>query len=78
VFLCGQQAVMMAWGKMATPTFRDQTDYQFVRGVGVKMCYGVAKTFRIPRANFSSPNTPGTAKVQTGVVTGIFSAATPV
>ena len=74
VFLCGQQAVMFAWGKMATPTFRDQTDYQFVRGVGVKMCYGVAKTFRIPRANFTSP---GTAKVQTGMVTGIFSAATP-
>ena len=75
VFLCGQQAVMFAWGKMATPTFRDQTDYQFVRGVGVKMCYGVAKTFRIPRA---TPNGSGTAKVQTGVVTGIFSAATPV
>jgi hypothetical protein len=75
VFLCGQQAVMMAWGKMATPTFRDETDYQFIRGVGVKMCYGVAKTFRIPRANFTSP---GTKLVQTGMVTGIFSAATPV
>jgi hypothetical protein len=75
VFLCGQQAVMFAWGKMATPTFRDQTDYQFVRGVGVKLCYGVAKTFRIPRANFTSP---GTAKVQTGMVTGLFSAATPI
>ena len=77
VFLCGQQAVMFAWGKMATPTFRDQTDYQFVRGVGVKMCYGIAKTFRIPRANFTSPGTPGTAKVQTGVVTGFFSATAP-
>jgi len=75
VFLCGQQAVMMAWGKMATPTFRDETDYQFIRGVGVKMCYGVAKTFRIPRANFTSP---GTKLVQTGMVTGLFSAATPV
>jgi hypothetical protein len=74
VFLCGQQAVMFAWGKMATPTFRDQTDYQFVRGVGVKMCYGVAKTFRIPRANF---DTPGTNLVQTGIVTGIFSATAP-
>ena len=31
VFLCGQQAVMFAWGKMATPTFRDETDYQFVK-----------------------------------------------
>jgi hypothetical protein len=75
VFLCGQQAVMMAWGKMATPTFRDQTDYQFVRGVGVKMCYGLAKTFRIPRQNFTSA---GTKLVQTGMVTGLFSAATPI
>jgi hypothetical protein len=75
VFLCGQQAVMFAWGKMATPTFRDQTDYQFVRGVGVKMCYGIAKTFRVPRA---APHLgAGTKKVQTGMVTGIFSAATP-
>jgi len=74
VFLCGQQAVMFAWGKMATPTFLDQTDYQFRRGVGVKMCYGIAKTFRVPRANFT---TPGTKKVQTGVVTGFFSATAP-
>ena len=36
----------MAWAKMATPTFRDETDYQFVKGVGVKMAYGVAKMFR--------------------------------
>lgn len=78
VFLCGQQAVMFAWGKMATPTFRDQTDYQFVRGVGVKLCYGVAKTFRIPRRNFDTVDTTYTKKVQTGMVTGLFSAATPV
>jgi hypothetical protein len=77
VFLCGQQAVMFAWGKMATPTFRDQTDYQFVRGVGVKMCYGVAKTFRIPRRNYPTEDTTYTKKVQTGMVTGIFSAALP-
>jgi hypothetical protein len=76
VFLCGQQAVMFAWGKMATPTFRDQTDYQFVRGVGVKMCYGIAKTFRVPRA--APHDSAGTKKVQTGMVTGLFAAATPV
>jgi hypothetical protein len=77
VFLCGQQAVMFAWGKMATPTFRDQTDYQFVRGVGVKMCYGVAKTFRIPRRNFDTVDTTYTKMVQTGMVTGFFSATQP-
>jgi N4-gp56 family major capsid protein len=65
VFLCGQNAVAMPWAKMPTPTFRDQTDYQFVRGAGVKMCYGVAKTF------FKS----STNLVQWGVVNGFFSAA---
>jgi hypothetical protein len=77
VFLCGQQAVMFAWGKMATPTFRDQTDYQFVRGVGVKMCYGIAKTFRIPRRNFDTAEVTNTKLVQTGMVTGLFSAVLP-
>ena len=46
VFMCGQQAVAMAWAKMATPTVRDETDYQFIKGVGIKMAYGVAKMFR--------------------------------
>src|SRR5690606_31023989 len=41
VFFCGQSALAMPIAKMVTPTFRDETDYQFIKGVGVKMCYGV-------------------------------------
>lgn len=43
VFLCGQSALALPWARMPTPTFRENTDYQFVKGTGVKMCYGVAK-----------------------------------
>lgn len=65
VFFCGQSALSMPWAKMPTPTFRDQTDYQFVKGAGVKMCYGVAKNF------FKV----STSLKQWGVVTGFYSSA---
>jgi N4-gp56 family major capsid protein len=42
-FLCGQSALAMPWATMPTPTTLDDTDYQFNKGVGVKMCYGAAK-----------------------------------
>lgn len=65
-FLCGADAVSHAWAKMATPTTRDETDYQFIKGAGVKMCYGIAKNFY----KDSSDNL-----VQRGVLTGFQSAA---
>jgi N4-gp56 family major capsid protein len=65
VFLCGQSALAMPWAKMPTPTFRDETDYQFIKGAGVKMCYGVAKVFQ------KDSNSDLT---QWGVVNGFFSA----
>lgn len=65
VFFCGQNALAMPWAKMPTPTFRDSTDYQFVKGAGVKMCYGVAKTFFKVSSSLK----------QWGVVTGFFSSA---
>lgn len=65
VFFCGQNALAMPWAKMPTPTFRDSTDYQFIKGAGVKMCYGIAKTF------FKS----GSDLKQWGTVSGFFSAA---
>jgi hypothetical protein len=68
VFFCGQSAVAMPWAQMASPTFRDETDYQFVKGVGVQMCYGVAKMFK----KHSS-----TKLVQFGMATGFFSAVGP-
>lgn len=65
VFFCGQSALAMPWAKMPTPTFRDETDYQFIKGAGVKMCYGVAKIFQ------KDSNSDLT---QWGVVNGFFSA----
>jgi N4-gp56 family major capsid protein len=65
VFFCGQNTLAMPWAKMPTPTFRDSTDYQFIKGAGVKMCYGIAKTF------FKS----STDLKQWGMVSGFFSAA---
>jgi hypothetical protein len=65
VFLCGQSAASLAWAQMPTPTFRQETDYQFIKGAGVKMCYGAAKTFTKVGSNLK----------QWGVFTGLFSAA---
>jgi hypothetical protein len=45
--LCGQGAVAWCWGKMPTPTFRREDDYQFVRGAGIKMAYGVGKIAKL-------------------------------
>ncbi len=71
VFFCGQNALAMPWAKMPTPTFRDETDYQFIKGAGVKMAYGVAKIFKKDVALTNAK------LVQFGMVTGFFSAATP-
>lgn len=66
VFFCGQSALAMPWAKMPTPTFRDTTDYQWIKGAGVKMCYGIGKVFQ------KDSNSDLT---QWGVVNGFFSAA---
>lgn len=66
VFLCGQSAIAMPWAKMPVPTFRKDDDYQFLTGVGIKMCYGVGKLFK----KHSS-----TKLVQWGMVTCFVSAA---
>lgn len=65
VFFCGQQAAVMAWGQMARPTFRKEDDYDFIKGVGVEMAYGISKVFKKPQS--------GTKLVQWGVLTGFFS-----
>jgi hypothetical protein len=67
VFLCGQQALVLGWGQRPRDTYRKEDDYDFIKGVGVEMAYGVAKLFKKhPMA--------GTALKQLGVVTGFFSA----
>ena len=69
VFLCGQQAATLCWGQMAKPTFRAETDYQFLTGTGIEMCYGISKIFK------KHPNT-GTKLVQFGMATGFFATTT--
>lgn len=49
-FLCGQGAMAWCWGKMPTPTFLKEDDYQFIRGAGVKMAYGVGKIAKLNAA----------------------------
>jgi hypothetical protein len=48
--LCGQGAVAWCWGKMPTPTFLKEDDYQFLRGAGIKMAYGVGKIAKLNAA----------------------------
>jgi len=68
VFLCGQQAVALAYGQMAKPTFRKEDDYGFVTGTGIEAAYGVGKIFKKhPKA--------GTKLVQWGMATGFFNSA---
>ena len=68
VFLCGQQAVALAYGQMAKPTFRKEDDYGFITGTGIEAAYGVGKMFKKhPKA--------GTALKQWGVATGFFASA---
>jgi Protein of unknown function (DUF4043) len=65
LFMCGQQAQAWCWGKMPTPTFRKEDDYQFLRGAGIKMAYGIGKLAKLtPAGNFK----------EWGVGTGFFSA----
>jgi hypothetical protein len=50
-FLCGQQAQAWCWGRMPTPTFLKEDDYQFLRGAGIKMAYGIGKLAKLTPAN---------------------------
>jgi len=68
VFLCGQQAAAIVWGRMAKPTFRKEDDYQFLTGVGIEMCYGTVKMY-------SKHPMTGSNLVQSGVVQGFYSSA---
>lgn len=64
-FMCGQGAMAWCWGKMPTPTFLKEDDYQFLRGAGIKMAYGVGKIAKL--------NAAGNFK-EWGVYTGFFAA----
>ena len=61
--MCGQQAQAWCWGKMPTPTFRKEDDYQYIRGAGIKMAYGIGKLAKLtPANNFK----------EWGIMTGFF------
>src|ERR1700688_2415780 len=51
VFMCGQSAMAWCWGRMPRPTFRKDDEYQFLRGVGVEMAYGLKKIAKLSPAN---------------------------
>ena len=70
VFLCGQQAVAIAYGQMAKPTFRKEDDYGFITGTGIEAAYGVGKIFKKHPQN----SNPAIYK-QWGVATGFFNSA---
>lgn len=61
VFMCGQQAVGIAWGQEPTPRTDNQKDYQFRPGVAIEELLGVKKMA------FNGK--------QHGMVTGYFAAA---
>jgi hypothetical protein len=63
VWLCGQSALAFGWGQMAKPTQLDNTDYEFNRGVGVEMAYGVGKMFK---------KTTGGLLKEWGIATGFY------
>jgi len=60
-FLCGVQAVGIAWAKRTTPISQDK-DYKFTKGTGVMEMRGIEKLL------FNDPDNEGT-DVQHGVVT---------
>ena len=63
VFMCGQSAVAWCWGRMPRPTFRKEDDYQFIRGVGIEMAYGLKKIAKLnPAGNYK----------EWGIFTGYF------
>ena len=65
VFMCGQNALVMAVGQMPKATFLEATDYQFNEGAGIEMCYVIAKMFK------KWPKTDTELK-QVGIVSGFF------
>lgn len=42
-FFMGQSAMAWCWGQTPQPTFLKEDDYQFQRGAGIEMAYGLAK-----------------------------------
>lgn len=66
VWMCGQSAMAWCWGRMPQPTFLKEDDYQFFRGVGVMMAYGLKTIAKLnPAGNYKD----------WGLFTGYFASA---
>lgn len=72
VWMCGQSAMIQAWGQMARPTKLRETDYDFRDGMGVEMAVGFAKAFKQTSAGLAS----GFGLKEWGIYTG-FVASLP-
>ena len=66
IFLCGQNALAYVVGQMPKPTTRDETDYQFLTGIGIEMQFGAGKVAKAPVSSAGS----NTDLVDFGMVTG--------
>jgi hypothetical protein len=71
VFLLGQGALGYVMGQMPRPTRRDETDYDFIKGIGIEAQYGVGKIAKAPQSVGSSA-TVGDL-IDWGMVTGFVS-----
>lgn len=47
-FLCGASALALVTGQMPRPTQRNETDYEFLTGLGIEGQYGIGKVAKIP------------------------------
>jgi hypothetical protein len=74
IFLCGQNAMTVAWGQMPKPTERKEDDYGMLIGRGVESVYGVAKMFT--RSPYDDGFSGTYGLVQWGMVT-VFVASEP-
>jgi hypothetical protein len=71
VFLLGQSALGYVMGQMPRPTRRDETDYDFIKGIGIEAQYGVGKIAKAP-LSVGSAATVGDL-IDWGMVTGFVS-----
>jgi len=62
VFLCGAQAIGVAWGQYPRFTQKKETDYDFFEGIGIEEAIGVGKFQR----NMTSPSS---IVIDNGIVT---------
>ena len=62
IFMCGRNAVALAWGQMPRPTERKEDDYGFLIGRGIEAVYGVGKVFKRQPGLSTTPASPGGLK----------------